>query len=55
MVFLRPTIVRDAETMRNTTQQKYQYIREEELAATNSSVSGLDAFMKDVLGVDTVR
>jgi len=52
MVFLRPTIVRDAQTMRKATEQKYQYIRREEMLASQSTESGLDAFMKDVLGVD---
>lgn len=53
MVFLRPTIIRDAETMRRTTDQKYNYIRKEQLAATRDERASLDVFMQEVLGVDT--
>ena len=53
MVFLKPTIVRDAATMRRTTDQKYRYIRKEQLAASRSERASLDVFMKDVLGMDT--
>ncbi len=52
MVFLRPTIIRDAETMRRTTQQKYQYIRQEQIAASRNENANLDVFMKEVLGVE---
>jgi len=53
MIFLKPTIVRDAETMRRATDQKYRYIRKEQLAASRSERASLDVFMKDVLGVDS--
>ncbi len=53
MVFLRPTIVRDAETMRRATDQKYKYIRKEQIAASRTEDTNLDAFMREVLGVET--
>ncbi|ACT59142.1 type II secretion system secretin GspD [Hirschia baltica] len=53
MVFLKPTIVRDAETMQRATDQKYRYIRQEQMSASRSERAGLDVFMKEVLGVDT--
>ena len=51
-VFLRPTIVRDARTARQATARKYDFIRSEELQATGRDVSGLDSYMKEVLGLD---
>ncbi len=52
MVFLRPTIVRDAETIREASDTKRNYIRREQLRANGGDTPSLDRFMKDVLGVD---
>ena len=53
MVFIRPTIVRDANESRAVTRRSYRYIRAEELLTDNAdgeTISDLDAFFSDVLG-----
>lgn len=50
MVFLRPTIVRSVEDVRNVTGRKYNYIRAEELMRNGKSGSKLDDFMNQVIG-----
>lgn len=50
MVFIRPTIVRDTEGVRQTTEQKYRYIRAQELMRAEEEASQLDRFLQDVLG-----
>lgn len=50
MVFIRPTIVRDRNDVRETTAQKYRYIRAQELLRNEGDPSTLDRFVQDVLG-----
>ncbi|MAK62225.1 MAG: type II secretion system protein GspD [Ponticaulis sp.] len=49
MVFIRPTIVRDAADVRQTTEQKYRYVRAQELMRAEEDASQLDRFLQDVL------
>ena len=53
MVFIRPTIVRNADESRAVTRRSYRYIRAEELLTdeeNGETISDLDAFFSDVLG-----
>ena len=50
MVFLRPTIVRSVEDVRNVTGRKYKYMRAEELLRSGKSRGKLDSFMNGVIG-----
>jgi len=50
MVFLRPTIIRSAEDMRQATSVKYDYIRAEQLLRQEERTTDLDAFMRGVMG-----
>lgn len=54
MVFIRPTIIRNAEDARSVTERSYRYIRAEELLLNDSDddASELDAFFSSVLGVE---
>ncbi|MEL6860038.1 MAG: type II secretion system secretin GspD [Pseudomonadota bacterium] len=54
MVFIRPTIIRDANDARAVTERSYRYIRAEELLLENGDegVSDLDAFFSSVLGIE---
>ena len=49
MVFLRPTIVRDADTVRQATAIKYDYIRDAQRATNPDGVSSLDALVRELL------
>lgn len=48
MVFLRPTIVRDAATMQSATQAKSNYMIEAQKAATPDNVSSLETLLRDL-------
>ena len=50
MVFIRPTIIRDAEEARAATSRKYRYIRAEDLLRNGEADSTLDNFVESVLG-----
>ena len=52
MVFIRPTIVRDGADARAVTSRNYRFIRAQEILSREDSeaTSGLDSFVKDVLG-----
>ena len=51
VIFIRPTIVRDAATARRVTERKYDYIRAEQLLKSEESqVPALDRFLNDVIG-----
>lgn len=54
MVFIRPTIVRNADEARSVTSRNYRYIRAEELLREGDAeaVSELDAFISSVLDVE---
>ena len=54
MVFIRPTIVRNADEARGVTSRNYRYIRAEELLREGDAeaVSELDAFISSVLDVE---
>ena len=54
MIFIRPTIIRDAETARLATIRKYDYARQRELEAsgTRRGPSRLDTLQQEVLGLD---
>ena len=52
MVFLRPTIVRDEAMANRVTGVKYNYMRDEQIAATGRDDAAIDDFIRDVLGVD---
>jgi general secretion pathway protein D len=50
MVFIRPTIVRSKEDARDATEQKYLYVRGEEILRGISEEYSIDRFVNDVLG-----
>ena len=50
MVFIRPTIIRDAEDARSETERKYRYIRAESILRGDTEASALDNFVETVLG-----
>ncbi len=50
MVFIRPTIIRDAEDARAETSRKYRYIRAEDILRSQNGISDLDEFVESVLG-----
>jgi general secretion pathway protein D len=50
MVFIRPTIVRSKEDAKKATEQKYLYIRGEELMRGVAPENSIERFMTDVLG-----
>lgn len=50
MVFLRPTIVRSKEDARDLTDQKYLYVRGQELMRGVTPEGSIDHFVADVLG-----
>ena len=55
MIFIRPTIIRDAETARLATIRKYDYARQRELEATGvrgGAPSRLDVLQEEVLGIE---
>ena len=54
MVFIRPTIVRDAESAREVTSRNYRYIRAQELLRNGDGeeISDLDTFIGNVLGTE---
>ena len=54
MIFIRPTIIRDAETARLATIRKYDYARQREMeaAGTRRGPSRLDVLQEEVLGLD---
>lgn len=54
MVFIRPTIVRNAEEARAATSRNYRYIRAEELLreGDDDAVSELDTFISNVLDIE---
>ena len=54
MVFIRPTIVRNAEETRAVTSRNYRYIRAEEMLreGKKDAVSELDAFISEVLDIE---
>ncbi|MBB4210220.1 type II secretion system secretin GspD [Rhodothalassium salexigens] len=52
MVFLRPSIVRGVEDVRRVTDQKYNYIRSEQIRRSGDGQSTLDLFTDQVLTPD---
>ena len=50
MVFLRPTIVRGADDMRQVSGRKYNYMRAEQLLQNQGKGTDLDTFMNEVMG-----
>lgn len=50
MVFLRPTIVRDQEQVREVTDRKYTYIRDAQIDFSPSDTSSLEEIVDTVLG-----
>ncbi len=50
MVFIRPTIVRSKEDAKKATEQKYLYIRGEELMRGVAPENSIERYMTDVLG-----
>ncbi len=53
MVFIRPTIVRDASTMRGVTSRKYDFMRGQ-VGEDEDGLSPLDAFVRQALGPDAL-
>lgn len=49
MVFIRPTIIRNAGDAESVTERKYDYMRNEQISR-GSAVPSLDVFQRDVLG-----
>jgi len=52
VVFIKPTIIRDANDAARATSQKYRYVRAEEIFNGTGDSSSLDAFIDEVLGGD---
>ncbi len=52
MVFIRPTIVRDQDDARATTERTYNYIRAEQLYLDDDEVPLIDRFLGEVLGAE---
>lgn len=50
MVFLRPTILRDAQDARSVTRRKYNYIRAEQVIRAGDGEPELDSYLRDVVG-----
>lgn len=50
MVFIRPTIVRSKEDARRATEQKYLYVRGQELMRGIGPENSMDSFVSEVLG-----
>jgi general secretion pathway protein D len=50
VVFIKPTIIRDADDAARATSQKYRYVRAEEIFNGTGDSSSLDAFIDEVLG-----
>lgn len=55
MVFIRPTIIRDQESARATTNKKLDYIRARELLSSRQPVSEMDRLIEQVTGADSVE
>lgn len=53
MVFLRPTIVRDAEGMRRATARQYNYIRDAQIEASPQGRSSLDEIVRRMVEEET--
>jgi len=49
MVFLRPTIIRDTETVREVTAIKYDYTREAQIEASQDGTSSLDEVVRELI------
>ncbi len=49
MVFLRPTIIRDTETVREVTAIKYDFTRDAQIAASPDGTSSLDNIIRDLI------
>ena len=53
MVFIRPTVIRDAQSARDVTSRSYRYVRAEELwSGKDGAPNSLDAFVNEVLGAE---
>ena len=50
MVFIRPTILRSAADARALTQQRYGYIRDQQLIGSPDVEPSLDALVRDYMG-----
>jgi general secretion pathway protein D len=50
MVFIRPTIVRNKEDAKSATEQKYLYVRGEELMRGIPPENSIDRYVTEVLG-----
>jgi general secretion pathway protein D len=50
MVFLRPTIVRSVDDMREVSGRKYNYMRAEQLLQNQGKGTDLNTFMNEVMG-----
>ena len=50
VVFIKPTVIRDADDAARATSQKYRYVRAEEIFNGTGDSSSLDAFIDEVLG-----
>ncbi|MBU4569488.1 MAG: type II secretion system protein GspD, partial [Alphaproteobacteria bacterium] len=50
MVFIRPTIVRNKEDARDLTEQKYLYVRGQELMRGVAPENSIDSYVAEVLG-----
>ena len=50
MVFLRPTIVRDAQTVRSLTDRRYNYIRDAQIGFNSSGDASIDRILEEVMG-----
>jgi type II secretory pathway component GspD/PulD (secretin) len=50
MVFLRPTIVRSVDDMREVSGRKYDYMRAEQLLQNQGKGTDLNTFMNEVMG-----
>jgi len=50
VVFIKPTIIRDADDAARATSQKYRYVRAEEIFNGTGDSSSLDGFIDEVLG-----
>ncbi|MEM7767119.1 MAG: type II secretion system secretin GspD [Pseudomonadota bacterium] len=49
MVFLRPTIIRDTETVRDVTAIKYDYVRDAQIDANPAGTSSLDEIVRELI------
>lgn len=55
MVFIRPTIIRDAREAQNATAPRYDYMRASQAAATGGQRAALDAVVQDYLRANPPR